>query len=284
MAGSTIRAGLGRGKRGREGWPNGGSHSKVTDWCGAPSSGTTRRIVGLAIDDHVGYQALRTVTGISEAGNTRSPKLTGEKECGSIYQTSVNVRTMTAMNPSDHLRITGIVMNSFFLDRRSLDRLQEKPLDLRAMTAEAAARVLYHFIQETYRAGDERSLWSPQQAAKRGNGPFWRVSWEAGPVEWGVLLTLGESMWLTEWELSHDHRPEVVLQRGDGWYTEPHYRFDVGFITDLGEPERLLAGVQGDGRSHPRHRNRRGEQSESSLWGRRAIASRRYGPQRAGTP
>jgi hypothetical protein len=44
----------------------------------------------------------------------------------------------------------------------------------------------------------------------------------------------------TEWELSHDHRPEVILQSGDGWYTEPHYRFDIGFITDLSEPARVL--------------------------------------------
>jgi hypothetical protein len=62
--------------------------------------------------------------------------------------------------------------------------------------------------------------------------PCWRVSWEAGPVEWGVLLTLGESMWLTELELRYDHRPEVILESGNGWYTEPHYRFDVGFIED----------------------------------------------------
>jgi hypothetical protein len=102
------------------------------------------------------------------------------------------------------------------------------------MTAVDAARALYDFIQEHFGAGKECSLWSPQQAAKRGYSQFWRVSWEAGPVEWGVLLTLGESMWLTELELSHDHRPEVILQSGNGWYTEPHYRFDIGFIEDHG--------------------------------------------------
>jgi hypothetical protein len=75
-------------------------------------------------------------------------------------------------------------------------------------------------------------LWSPEQAAMLGYIPSWRVSWEAGPVEWGVLLTIGESMWLTELELRYDHRPEVILQSGNGWYTEPHYRFDVGFIED----------------------------------------------------
>ena len=51
-------------------------------------------------------------------------------------------------------------------------------------------------------------------------------------MEWGVLLTLGESMWLQELELGHDHRPEVLLQSGDGWYTEPHFRFDIGFVED----------------------------------------------------
>ena len=62
----------------------------------------------------------------------------------------------------------------------------------------------------------------------------WRASWEAGPAEWGVLLPLGESMWLTVLQLGHAHRPEVILQRGDGWYTEPQFRFDVGFVKDPG--------------------------------------------------
>jgi hypothetical protein len=56
------------------------------------------------------------------------------------------------------------------------------------------------------------------------------VTWEARPAELGVLLTLGESTWLTELELNHDHKPEVLLQSGTGWYTEPQYRFDIGFI------------------------------------------------------
>ncbi len=90
------------------------------------------------------------------------------------------------------------------------------------------------FIQQIYEPGDECSLWSPEQAASLGYIRHWRVSWEAGPAEWGVLLTLGESMWLTEFDLSHDHRPEVILQRGNGWFTEPHFRFDIGFIEHAG--------------------------------------------------
>jgi hypothetical protein len=95
-----------------------------------------------------------------------------------------------------------------------------------------SAKTLYEFLQTYFEPGDECTLWSPVEAKARGYSPFWRVSWEAGPAEWGVLLTLGESMWLTELGLGHDHRPEVLLQSGNGWYTEPHYGFDVGFVED----------------------------------------------------
>ena len=103
---------------------------------------------------------------------------------------------------------------------------------LRIIQALPHAHALFDFLQQVYEPGEGCSLWAPREGVKRGYSPFWRVSWEAGPVEWGVLLTLGESMWLTELELSHDHRPEVMLQSGKGWYTEPHYRFDVGLIED----------------------------------------------------
>ncbi len=59
------------------------------------------------------------------------------------------------------------------------------------------------------------------QAMERGYAPYRRASWEAGPVECGVLPTLGESMWLTELQPGHDHRPEVLHQSGNGWSTEP---------------------------------------------------------------
>ena len=123
-------------------------------------------------------------------------------------------------------------MDTALLDRRFLIQLQKNPLDVRCMSAAHAARALFDFIQRVYGPGDECSLWTPQQAEELGYGKFWHVSWEAGPAEWGVLLTLGESMWLTEFELRHDHRPEVLLQSGPGWYSEPHHRFDIAFIED----------------------------------------------------
>ncbi len=121
-------------------------------------------------------------------------------------------------------------MNDCDLDRRYLARLQARPLDLRRLGIEDAARALYDFLQEHFQPGDECSLWSPDEARSLGYPRWWRVSWEAGPVEWGVLLSLGESMWLTELWLKYDHRPEVLLRGAAGWYTESYFRFDVGFV------------------------------------------------------
>ena len=83
-------------------------------------------------------------------------------------------------------------------NQRSLARLQATPLDLRRLNAPEAVRALFGFLQQHFEPGDECSLWSPAEAKSLGDSAFWRVSWESGPLEWGVLLTLGESMWLQE--------------------------------------------------------------------------------------
>jgi hypothetical protein len=93
-------------------------------------------------------------------------------------------------------------------ERAYLAKLKANPLDLRSLSVQDAAQALYDFIQRHFEPGDECSLWSPAEASVRGCGPHWTVSWESGPAEWGVLLSLGESMWLTEFDLKHDHRPE----------------------------------------------------------------------------
>jgi hypothetical protein len=124
----------------------------------------------------------------------------------------------------------GSDMISSNLNRGYLAKLKAVPLDLRSLSAQNAAQALYDFIQMLFSPGDECSLLSPAEADLTGVGPYWTVSWEAGPAEWGVLLSLGESMWLTEFDLKHDHRPEVLLQKGAGWIAEPYFSFDVGFI------------------------------------------------------
>lgn len=57
------------------------------------------------------------------------------------------------------------------------------------------------------------SLWNPEEAEYRGYGKTWRVSWEDGPYGWGI----GASM--------------VICNSDANWYTEPHYSFDLGFIS-----------------------------------------------------
>jgi hypothetical protein len=124
--------------------------------------------------------------------------------------------------------------------RAYLDEFKAMPLDLRRLSAPDAAQALYDFIQIHFEPGDECSLWSPTEADLRGFDLHWRVSWEAGPEEWGVLLSVGESMWDSEFDLRYDHHPEVLLRSGAGWYSKPHFRFDVGFIERRRSP--LMSG------------------------------------------
>jgi hypothetical protein len=114
--------------------------------------------------------------------------------------------------------------------RAYLAKLKANPVDLSGVCAQDAAQGLFDFIQAQFKPGAECSIWSPAEANARGFGLHWRVSWEVGPEEWGVLLSLGESMWDSEFDLEHDHQPEVLLKSGAGWHAEPHFRFDVGFI------------------------------------------------------
>ena len=114
--------------------------------------------------------------------------------------------------------------------REYFAEFRANPLDLRSRCAQDAAHALYDFIQNHFRPGDECSLWSPEEADTRGLGLHWRVSWETGPEEWGVLLALGQSMWFSEFDVRVDHRPEILLRKGNGWYSKPHFRFDIGFI------------------------------------------------------
>ncbi len=102
-------------------------------------------------------------------------------------------------------------MNTTLQGRGFLSKLQDNPLDLRQLNVADAARApLTLSMRHSSRATN----------ARRGRPKALRcwaiapsgASVEGGPVEWGALLTLGESMWLTEFELRYDHRPDVKLQ------------------------------------------------------------------------
>lgn len=55
-------------------------------------------------------------------------------------------------------------------------------------------------------------LWEPQETARRGYGNCWMVSWEDGPFEWAVFLSLSATM------------------HGPWGYTEPYHSFDLCFV------------------------------------------------------
>jgi hypothetical protein len=59
-------------------------------------------------------------------------------------------------------------------------------------------------------AKKEVLLLSPERSSSLGYGRLWRVMWESGPYEWAV------------WASFAIH--------SDGWYTEPYYSFDLGFV------------------------------------------------------
>ena len=82
-----------------------------------------------------------------------------------------------------------------------------------AGAAKAFHKALCKFAKEVYgQVPDvEIHLHNPEQSKERGYGPSWRVSWEAGPFEWGIYAS------------------QQVFNYEAGWYTEPYYSFDVCF-------------------------------------------------------
>lgn len=81
-------------------------------------------------------------------------------------------------------------------------------------TKEEAARGLYEVLAKLCREQGlnpdiEMSITDPEETKKRGYGRCWRVSWESGPHEWAIGLSL--------------------QLRGPWGYTEPYYSFDLCF-------------------------------------------------------
>ena len=72
----------------------------------------------------------------------------------------------------------------------------------------------------------EASLWNPEKARKQGFGNSWSVVWEAGPYEWAVNLSLGESAYASENQSRGE--PEVDLM-ARSWLAEPYNSFILCF-------------------------------------------------------
>lgn len=80
-------------------------------------------------------------------------------------------------------------------------------------TKAGAAKALYKALVPVVKSygqkpESELHIWEPGQ-----NGSSWRVSWEAGPYEWAIYASFHISN----------------MSRDGGWFTEPHYSFDLCF-------------------------------------------------------
>lgn len=67
----------------------------------------------------------------------------------------------------------------------------------------------------------ECSLWTPAEAAERGYDPQYMVSWEAGPSDWGIMLS------------------ERCHNMPGSWFTEPHYSFDLCFVDERSAADKV---------------------------------------------
>lgn len=84
------------------------------------------------------------------------------------------------------------------------------PLNMEDAVVKAAAVMILRCESDEMDPGWEILTFPPEQTTHEGSG-FWRLCWESGPFEWAC---------------GNDVLPER-LRRGNGWYTEPHFSFDL---------------------------------------------------------
>lgn len=96
---------------------------------------------------------------------------------------------------------------------------QPKEIDLRkCKTREEVARGIFDGIKRIVGADEctEMFLMDPDRSEECGYGRTWRVMWEGGPYEWGIKLSLEDTLFGTRFLMP------------SGFYLEPYYSFDVG--------------------------------------------------------
>ena len=101
-------------------------------------------------------------------------------------------------------------MTSTMIQIMSFDAAQYKSC---AGAAKALHAKLYELAElEGQKSEKEVCIYNPVQNELRGYPRRWSVSWEAGPYEWAVYLSLEGAM------------------RGPWGYGQPHYSFDMFFV------------------------------------------------------
>ena len=96
-----------------------------------------------------------------------------------------------------------------------------------------AAKALYKYLvnlanEMGYDGEREVFICNPKQSKERGYSEAWMVSWESGPFEWAVPVSLGSSMFAGELGYSNTNGPEIFAF-SENWFVEPWYSFDLYF-------------------------------------------------------
>lgn len=117
-----------------------------------------------------------------------------------------------------------------------------KQIDITHLPAKEAAQKLYEWCCELSKKDGQNPeievrLLAPDRSKELGYGECWRVMWESGPFEWAVALSNGGTAFGPENnDYSYKKPPEVILWKDGpnegGWFAEPYYSFDIGFIED----------------------------------------------------
>lgn len=112
-------------------------------------------------------------------------------------------------------------------------------LDLRELECDQAATRLYRAICEI--AADngqnpdiECYITSPRETEESGYGRFWRVGWDAGPIDWGVSISLDGDLCDGDDDFWEDCPVRFKILQDKNWYLQPYYSCDVMFVPMVG--------------------------------------------------
>jgi hypothetical protein len=111
-------------------------------------------------------------------------------------------------------------MANFIKNSEYGDNQEKLPIDFdpsQYTTCEEAAKAFHKALIPVVAAYGqdpdiECGIYGPKEAAGREYGPVWVVWWEAGPYEWAIPASM-----------------EFMRNAKAGWFTEPHYSFDLTF-------------------------------------------------------
>lgn len=100
-------------------------------------------------------------------------------------------------------------------------------------TPAGAAKALYKYLlnlanEMGYNGEREVIIRSPAKSKAMGYSEAWMVSWESGPFEWAVPVSLGSSMYAGEFGYGATDGPEIFAF-SENWFVEPWYSFDLYF-------------------------------------------------------